>query len=309
MTLQDALVAYKTYAQAESKSPKTIRWITSSVGYFADFLGPERQDIAGIVGNDLRRFIIALREKPKFSQHPYNKPQQVKLSPQSVETYARAIRAFFGYLHREGFIEANPMAGVKMPKVPETVVPTFSEKEIEKLLAQPDKSSNEGFRDYAIMLTFIDTGVRLSELATLKASDIDYEQNLFRVMGKGLRERYVPFGRRVAKALMRYQLKCRPEPIGTNNFWLRRDGQPLPASRIEKLISMYGKKAGLKRCYAHKIRHTSSVMYLRNGGDVFSLQRKLGHRSLVMTRRYSNLADSDVRDKHLRYGVADRLKI
>lgn len=108
---------------------------------------------------------------------------------------------------------------------------------------------------------------------------------------------------------MKYQLRYRPEPVSTDNFWLKRDGQPLPGGRIEKLVSMYGKKAGLKRCYPHKLRHTSSVMYLRNGGDVFSLQRKLGHRSLLMTRRYSNLADSDVRDKHLKYGVADRLKI
>lgn len=309
MTLQDALVAYKTYARAEGKSPKTIRWIVSSVGYFADFLGPGSQDIASITGNDLRRFIIALREKRKFSHHPYNKPQQAKLSPQSIETYARAVRAFFGFLYREGFIETNPVEKVKMPKVPETIVPTFSQKEIEKLLAQPAKHSNQGFRDYAILLTLVDTGVRLSELAELKANDIDYEQSYFKVMGKGSRERYVPFGRRVAKALMKYQLKHRPESIGTDNFWLRRDGQPLPAGRIEKLVSMYGKKAGLKRCYAHKLRHTSAVMYLRNGGDVFSLQRKLGHRSLIMTRRYSNLADADVRDKHLKYGVADRLKI
>jgi len=75
MTLQAALVAYKTYSRAEGKSPRTIRWITSSVGYFADFLGPECQDIASITGNDLRRFIIALQGKHKFSNHPYNKPQ------------------------------------------------------------------------------------------------------------------------------------------------------------------------------------------------------------------------------------------
>jgi integrase/recombinase XerD len=225
------------------------------------------------------------------------------------ETYCRAIRAFFGFLKREGFIDNNAIAKVKMPKVPETVIPTFSEKEIERLLAQADKGSNEGFRDYCLLLTLIDTGIRLSELANLKVDDIDYEQNLFRVMGKSQKERFVPFGRRVAKALMKYQLKCRPEPMGTENFWLRRDGQPLLPKRIEKLISAYGKKAGLKRCYAHKLRHTSSVMYLRNGGDVFSLQKKLGHRSLVMTRHYSNLADSDVRAQHLRYGVADRLKI
>jgi integrase/recombinase XerD len=201
------------------------------------------------------------------------------------------------------------MSRVKMPKVPEVVIPTFSEKEVAKLLAQPNKKTSEGFRDYCILLTLIDTGIRLSELANLRVEDIDYEQNLFKVMGKGQRERFVPFGRRVAKALMKYQMKCRPEPIGTENFWLRRDGRPLLPKRIQKLISAYGKRAGLKRCYAHKLRHTSSVMYLRNGGDVFSLQKKLGHRSLVMTRHYSNLADSDVRAQHLRYGVADRLKI
>ena len=105
------------------------------------------------------------------------------------------------------------------------------------------------------------------------------------------------------------QLKHQPEPVGTHNFWLRCDGQPLLANRIQKLVKKYGRMAGLKRCYTHKIRHTSAVMYLRNDGDVFSLQRKLGHRSLAMTGRYSNLADTDVRDKHLKYGVADRLKV
>ncbi len=201
------------------------------------------------------------------------------------------------------------MAKVKIPKVPEVVVPTFSEKEIVKLLAQTSRGTKEGFRDYCLLLTLIDTGIRLGELANLKTDNVDHEQNLFRVIGKGQKERFVPFGRRVAKALMKYQLKCRPQPVGTDNFWLRRDGRPLLPMRIQKLVSAYGKKAGLKRCYAHKLRHTSSVMYLRNGGDVFSLQKKLGHRSLVMTRHYSNLADSDVRAQHLRYGVADRLRI
>jgi hypothetical protein len=79
MTLRDALVAYKTYAKAEGKSPKTVAWVVSSVGYFAEFLGPEQQDVGTITGNDLRRFIIALQDKPKFANHPYNKPQQAEL--------------------------------------------------------------------------------------------------------------------------------------------------------------------------------------------------------------------------------------
>ena len=152
------LVAYKTYSKAEGKGPKTVSWVTDSVGYFADFLGPARQDIASVTANDLRRFIIALQGKDKFSSHPYNKLQQSKLSPQTILTYCAAIRTFFGFLYHEEFIATNPMEKVKMPSVPDTVVPTFSEREIEKLLAQPNKQSNQGFRDYAILLTLLDTG-------------------------------------------------------------------------------------------------------------------------------------------------------
>lgn len=107
MTLQEALVAYRTYAKAEGKSPKTISWVVSSTNYFAEFLGPKQQDIGTIKGNDLRRFIIALQEKPKFANHPYNKQQTAILSAQSIETYCRGIRAFFAFLKREGFISCK----------------------------------------------------------------------------------------------------------------------------------------------------------------------------------------------------------
>jgi integrase/recombinase XerD len=307
-TLSDALTAYRICARAEGKSQRTIQWITSSVGYFIDFLGGD-QDIATITGNDLRRFIIALQDSHKYRKHPYSKPQQQKLSPQSIETYARAIRALFGYLCREDLIETNLMAKVRMPKVPKKIVPTFSEKELARLLSQPNKRSDRGFRDYTLMLTLIDTAARLSEVANLNMDAVDLEDGYLRVMGKGGKERYIPFGKSVAKALLKYKLKHRPEPMATDRFFLTANGSALGADRIGKVISEYGKKAGIKRCYPHKLRHTSSVMYLRNGGDPFSLQKKLGHSSLQMTRHYANLADSDVRAQHLRYGVADRLKV
>jgi integrase/recombinase XerD len=308
-TLDDALAAYRICAQAEGRSPKTMRWIMSSVTYFKEFLGPDGQDIDGITGNDLRRFIIELQQRPKFLNHPYNKPRQDKLTAQSIETYARAIRAFFSYLHREEMIDHNPMAKVKMPKVIKKVVPTFSDKEVERLLAQPNKKTDRGFRDYALMLTLVDTAARLSEIADLSVDDADIENGYLRVLGKGGEERYIPFGYKVAKALLKYRLRHRPTPIGTDRFWLTVSGAPLGAERIEKIVKEYGRKAGLKRCYPHKLRHTSSVLYLRNGGDPFSLQKKLGHSSLQMTRHYANLADSDVKAQHLKYGVADRLKV
>jgi integrase/recombinase XerD len=145
-TLPDALTAYRICAKAEGKSPRTIEWITSSVRYFTSFLGDD-QDISTITAIDLRRFIIALQGSGKYRNHPFNKPQQAKLLPQSIQTYCRAIRAFFGYLKREELIEVNPVEKVRMPKVPQKVTPTFSEKESERLLSQPDKHTNEGFRD------------------------------------------------------------------------------------------------------------------------------------------------------------------
>ncbi|MFC1969911.1 tyrosine-type recombinase/integrase [Chloroflexota bacterium] len=175
--LSDALAAYKICARAEGKSPRTIGWVTSSVGYFAKFLGGD-PDISSITADDFRRFIIALQESRKFRDHPYNKPQEQKLSAQSIETYCRAIRAFFGHLHREELIEANPVARVKMPRVPKKVVPTLSEREVEKLLVSPDRKTDTGFRDYALMLTYLDTGARLSELAELKVEDVDFDKLL-----------------------------------------------------------------------------------------------------------------------------------
>lgn len=306
-TVRDALTAYRVCAKAEGKSPRTIEWVTSSVGYFLEFLGGDAE-IDAVGPNELRAFINALRDSPRYRSHPYARPQSERLSETSINTYARAIRAFFGYLEREGFINRNPVVGVRMPKIPHKVVPTFSESETERLMSMPDKLTDKGFRDYAIMLTFYDTAIRLSELAGLREADVDFENGYLRVMGKGSKERYVPFGQRVAKALMKYKVKHRPEPMGTARFWLTTDGRALPARRIEKIIAEYGCKAGL-HTYAHKLRHTSSVAYLRNGGDPFTLQKKLGHSSLSMTRHYCNLADSDVRLAHLRYSPGDRLRV
>jgi site-specific recombinase XerD len=306
-TLSDALTAYHISARAEGKSPKTIGWIDFSMRYFREFLGGD-PDIAAITGDDLKRFIIALQDSCRLRKHPYARPQPQKLSPNTVETYARGVRAFFGQLFREGLIDTNPMQKVKMPRVPKKVVPTFNERELERLLAAPDKHTDTGFRDYTLLLIFIDTAARLSEIANLGVDDVDLEQGYLKVMGKGSKERYIPIGHKVARALLKYRMKHRPEPVGTDRFFLNRGGRPLDPGRIEKIVVECGRKANLKRCHPHKLRHSSSVMYLRNGGDVFSLQKKLGHSSLEMTRHYANLADSDVRAQHLRYGVADRLK-
>jgi site-specific recombinase XerD len=243
-TFADALSAYRLCARAEGKSPKTVTWIVTGVGYFGDFLGPERQDLATITGNDLRRFIIELQQTPKYRRHPCTRPMAETISLQSIETYARAVRAFFGFLHRESLIETNPMQWVKLPLVPEKVVPTLSEKEVLKLLAQPDKSTGRGFRDYALMLILLDTAARVSEVATARYDDVDLENGYLRVMGKGAKERFIPMGRKVAMTLLKYRLKHRPQATGTDRFWLTVAGGPLEAGRIEKIVANAVAKPG-----------------------------------------------------------------
>lgn len=202
------------------------------------------------------------------------------------------------------------MAKAKVPRTPKKNMPTFTESELEKLFAQPDKKTNKGYRDYTIMLTLLDTGVRVSELCGLKLDDVDLANGYLIVMGKGSRERYVPIGSKVTKALLKYRMTHRPEGSGADSLFLTRDGRPVNKARVQKIIRRYGEKAGIRtRTSPHTFRSTKAVLYLRNGGDPFGLQRMLGHSSLVMTRRYSNLADSDVRRQHLKYGVADRLKV
>jgi site-specific recombinase XerD len=308
MTLLEGLKAYRIFAKAAGHSNRTIQWIETSVHYFSEFMG-ERQDMEQITANDLRRFIIAWNDRPKYAHHPFAEPGKEHISPMTVQTYARAIRAYFGHMAEEEMIPSNPMARVKMPKVPKKIVPTFTSTEIEHLLRMPDKNTSSGFRDFALIMTFIDTNARLSELLNLDEPDVDIENGLIKVMGKGNKQRLIPFGVRTGRLLLKYKMKYRPEPIGTQAFWLSEAGDRLKSPRVEFLIRQYGKRAGLGRCYPHKLRHSGSVLYLRNGGDPFSLQKMLGHTSLQMTRHYCDLADTDVKAAHKKFGVADRLKI
>jgi len=309
-TLTDALAAYRICAKAEGKSYKTVDWVCDTVRYFSEFLGEQANDLFSMNAQCLREFILALQTKKAFSQHRFTRPQEKSLSPDSVASYTRAIKSFFSFLEREELIPVNPMVKVKVPKTPRRNMPTFSEGELARIFTQPDKKTSEGYRDYTIMLTLLDTGVRVSELCGLNVDDVDLTNGYLRVMGKGQRERYVPIGSKLTKALLKYKLSHRPEANSSDNFFLTRDGRPINKARVQKIIRRYGERAGIKtRPSPHTFRSTKAVLYLRNGGDPFSLQKMLGHSSLVMTRRYSNLADSDVRRQHLAYGVADRLKI
>jgi integrase/recombinase XerD len=283
------------------------------VSYFQDFLASQRisSDVTQISQHEIRAFILYLQQKKCFSGHRFNHVQNRGLSGHTINCYPRSLRIFFSWLVSEGIIGTNPFDRVKIPRPPRKIIPTFSDSQIRQLLNVINTRAPEGYRNYTIILTLLDTGIRCSELTSLKLADVNLESRLLKVWGKGSKERLVPIGAKVQKALWKYLARYRPEPATPryDQIFLTRDGHPLTKDRVEAIVERYGKKAGITgvRLSPHTFRHTMAITFLRNGGDVFSLQRILGHSQLEVLRGYVNLAQSDISRVHQRNSPADNL--
>jgi site-specific recombinase XerD len=311
--LDRLLEGYRLSAQSEGKSPSTIAIVEASVRYLGEFLAANNfsTNATQIGVEELRRFITHLREQPRFAHHRFTRPQGGHLSGHTINAYLRALQAFWAWLKREDLIEENPFTRLKIPKAPKKVIPIFTDEQLRRLFATVDTTTPVGYRNYTIILTLLDTGIRCSELTSLKLADVNLESRLLKVWGKGSKERLVPIGAKVQKALWKYLARYRPEPATPryDQIFLTRDGHPLTKDRVEAIIERYGKKAGITgvRLSPHTFRHTMAITFLRNGGDVFSLQRILGHSQLEVLRDYVNLAQSDISRVHQRNSPADNL--
>ncbi len=314
-SLNNLLETYQIQARTEGKSLNTIRIYTTALSILQRFLERKRYstDVTGIGPEEIRGFIGYLQNTKAFMEHPFTGPQQKGLTGHTVNCYLRAIRAFWGWLLAEEFIEDNPFDRIKVPKAPKKVIVPFSEEQLRALLGVIDTKSPIGIRDSTIIQTLLDTGMRVTELTGLEMENVNLVQRCLKVHGKGNKERMVPIGVTVQKALARYINKYRPQPMYplSNNLFLTRDGMPLTPNRIQSIVETYANRAGIKgvRASPHTFRHTFAVSYLRNGGDVFTLQRILGHETLDMVRNYVTLAQTDLQEAHLRCSPVDNLKM
>ena len=305
---------YSLCAQTEGKSKNTVAIVTSSITFLYDFLSNNglSTDVTQIGEREIRVFILHLQQKRCFSNHPYSKTQQRGLSGHTVNTYMRSIRVFWSWLVEEESIASSPFSRLKIPKPPKKIMTTFSQSQIESLLGVMHGSA-ESYRDMGIVLTLLDTGLRVNELINLKVENVWLEEGLIKVLGKGNKERLVPIGKQIRKLLWRYITQYRPEPARPNldNLFLTRDGRPLNKNRVDSIMKHYGRMAGPTgvRCSPHTLRHTFAINFLRNDGDIFSLQKILGHSSLEMTRRYCELANVDIKKAHAIASPVDNLAI
>jgi len=198
---------------------------------------------------------------------------------------------------------------IPIPKGKAKIINTFSSEQIASLL-QYCTLSLHGHRDIVIILLFLDTGIRVSELIDIELDDVKLEDGHILIRnGKGNRERVVPIGSLVQKSLWRYinQYRCQPLIERITKLFLGNHGLALTRNGIQQMLRRLALKADISgvRCSPHTFRHTFAKNYLLNGGDIFSLQRILGHSSLASVRGYLNLFANDVKMQHQRYSPVD----
>ena len=275
--------------KSEGLSIYTIRDYNDKVGQFVSFcIQNGLKDPQAITANHIRCFLVLKQETCK---------------PHSIADFYRCIKRFFNFLLQEKNIEATPMASMRPPKVPEKIITPFKVHHIKKLLAQCELAGSrfEITRNKAIVLTFLDSGLRLAELANIKLEDIDEDNEIIKVVGKGSKERLIRICPKVLKAICQYIIirnKTYPDSRD-QHLWVGKEGKGLAKDGIQKMVIRLGKRAGLEgvRCSPHTFRHTFGTLFAENACDLDKpgtgrqeLQTLLGHKTSIMTDHYTSSA-------------------
>lgn len=226
----------------------------------------------------------------------------------TINTRLRALRSFYNFLDKNKLIDKNPMKNIKLLRDRQKTIETLDNQEIEKLIKTIRKQKTfVGFRDEVILLVFLDTGVRLSELVGINVEDVRHNKLIIR-RTKNLFERTVYLSDTTQERLESY-IKVRGE-VATNKLFISQDNKELNPHSIQTRLTKYGKEAKIsKRVSPHTFRHTMAKRMIVSGLDAFSLMHLLGHTDITVTKRYVNLWGQDLEQKHREYGALKGLNL
>ena len=285
--------------------------ILSNVLYpaqYASFLNANRYPVTikDIDRSHIRAFVRYLQVEARIPRS--GKP----LSQATIQGYVRTLKSFFSWATREEYLDANLMTRIPIPKATVKLINTLSQEQIARLLTVCQASTSPGYRNLTIILLLLDTGIRVSKLVSIDLNDLNLSEGYIKIRrAKGNKERLVPIGSLVQRTLWKYVNHHRPQPITDRltKLFLSQDGLPLTKSGVQQMLRRCGKRAGITgvRCSPHTFRHTFAKNYLLNGGDIFSLQKILGHSSLGSVRLYLNLFAGDVKRQHQRFSPVDNM--
>ncbi|WP_068845038.1 site-specific tyrosine recombinase XerD [Flavobacterium chilense] len=224
-----------------------------------------------------------------------------EVNPRSQARIISGLKSFFNYLVFEDYRLDNPLELIETPKTGRKLPDTLSVKEIDSLIAAIDLSTNEGERNRAMLETLYGCGLRVSELVSLKISDLFFEEGFIKITGKGNKERFVPIGKLTQKFIQIYQKEIRTHLTIKKGFedtlFLNRRGGQLTRAMIFTIIKDLAVKVSLNKTISpHTLRHSFATHLLENGADLRSIQLMLGHESITTTEIYVHLDRSFLKE-------------
>jgi integrase/recombinase XerD len=288
---EDALRLFLEYLAVEKGlSANTIQSYERDVRKLVAVLKARKTSLAQISEDTLVRFIHG--------------ESQAGLSARSLARLVSALRSFFRFLILSGYLKTDATAQLTTPSTWLALPKFLTVAEADALLQAPDGTKPHGVRDRAMLEVLYGSGLRVSELATLKAAEINLSDGFLVCRGKGGKERIVPLGRSSCKAIRRYLDEVRPlvDPDGREELFLSRRGRPFTRQGIWKLLRRHAAAAGLSaKISPHVLRHSFATHLLERGADLRSVQLMLGHSQITTTQIYTHVSRERLRRVYDKY--------
>ena len=225
--------------------------------------------------------------------------------PRSTARQLSSFRRFYRFLLREGVIQEDPTVKIDMPKIGRSLPRSLTESEVDALLAAPETSDPLGHRDRAMLEVLYATGLRVSELINLRQSEVNLNQGVLRIRGKGDRERLIPFGEESQRWIREFMTGPRLEILlerQSDYLFPTRRGDRMTRQAFWHIIKRYAKKADIEaRLSPHTLRHAFATHLLNHGADLRVVQMLLGHSDLSTTQIYTHVARERMKELHAQH--------
>jgi integrase/recombinase XerD len=292
-TAHQLVDAYLAHLRVERRlADHTLESYSRDLQRLGEFAAGVEKPIQHLERRDLERFVEGLMSEG--------------LSPRSVARTVAAVRGFYRFSVLAQHIETNPADDLQAPRAWPALPKFLAVDEVERLIHQPDVGTARGLRDRALIEVLYATGMRVSELIHLRASDLNLDGGYLSCTGKGNKQRIVPIGDQAADWLKRYMQQARPVLLGKRaSPWLfvnAKQGGGLTRVGFWKILKAYGQKAGLaRRLSPHVLRHSFATHLLEHGADLRSIQMMLGHADLSTTQIYTHVLEARLRAVYDRF--------
>lgn len=270
--------------EEKNMSENTVMSYYRDIRQFNAYINSEGYDILGVGRLQIMDFIAHLQSEGKADS--------------SLSRCIASVRALYSFLIKNNAVKTNPASDIKLPRLAKKTPSVLTKKEVEDLLESPTVSNSRGIRDKAMLEVMYATGIKVSELISLKLDDVDAELGYLKcIQTKNVR--IVPMGRCALTALKNYLNVARPLMANpeTVTLFVNCNGDEMSRQGFWKIVKEYAKKAGIKKdINPHTLRHSFATHLVQNGADLFSIQEMLGHKDISSTQIYAKIAHSGIRE-------------